>query len=86
MTDTFFNLLHSGAVNPQHITDKDRRALLDLVKKSLNTGGGGRSSMRLAQAGNRLDSSSINSCSVYSRSGVRAFGSRAFTPASAGVK
>jgi len=41
MTDTFFNLLHSGAVNPQHITDKDRRALLDLVKKSLNTGGGG---------------------------------------------
>jgi hypothetical protein len=41
VTDTFLNLLHSGAVNPHQMTDKDRRALLDLVKKSLNTGGGG---------------------------------------------
>jgi len=41
MTDAFFNLLHSGAVNAHQMTDKDRRALLDLVKKSLNTGGGG---------------------------------------------
>ena len=41
MTETFLNLLHSGAVNPHLLTDKDRRALLNLVKKSLNTGGGG---------------------------------------------
>ena len=85
MTDTFLNLLHSGAVDAEQFTDKDRRALLDLLKKSLNSGGGGRTSMRLTQPGNRLDSSSISSWVSYSRSGVRALGSRALTPASAGV-
>lgn len=40
MTDQFFKLLHSGAVNAENITDKDRRALLALIKKSLNGVGG----------------------------------------------
>jgi len=41
MTDQFFKLLHSGAVNAENITDKDRRALVALIKESLNSGGGG---------------------------------------------
>lgn len=40
MTDQFFKLLHSGTVNAENITDKDRRALLALIKKSLKRGGG----------------------------------------------
>jgi hypothetical protein len=88
MTDQFLKLLHSGTVNAENITDKDRRALLALIKKSLKQrgGGGGGNSMRLSHSGNRRDSSSSSSCIVYSRSGVRDFGKRAFTPASAGVK
>jgi hypothetical protein len=35
MTEAFLNLVHSGAVNAQHFTNKDRRALLQLVKESL---------------------------------------------------
>ena len=41
MTDQFFKLLHSGAVNADQITDKDRRALVALIKKSLKQLGGG---------------------------------------------
>jgi hypothetical protein len=41
MTDQFFKLLHSGAVNADQITDKDRRALVALIKKSLKQRGGG---------------------------------------------
>ena len=86
MTDQFFKLLHSGAVNADQITDKDRRALVALIKKSLKQRGGGGNSMRLTYSGNLRDSSSRSSCIVYSRSGVRDFGKRAFTPASANVK
>jgi hypothetical protein len=87
MTDQFFKLLHSGTVSAENITDKDRRALLALLKKSLKErGGGGGNSMRLSHSGNRRESSSSSSCIVYSRSGVRDFGKRAFTPASASVK
>ena len=35
MTEQFFKLLHSGAVNAEQITNKDRRALVALLKKSL---------------------------------------------------
>jgi hypothetical protein len=35
MTDQFQKLLHSGVLNPEHITDNDRRAMLTLIKKSL---------------------------------------------------
>ena len=86
MTEQFFKLLHSGAVNADQITDKDRRALVALIKKSLKQRGGGGNSMRLTYSGNRRDSSSSSSCIVYSRSGVRDFGKRALTPASANVK
>jgi hypothetical protein len=41
MTDQFFKLLHSGAVNCDQITDKDRRALVALIKNSLKQRGGG---------------------------------------------
>ena len=41
MTDRFLKLLHSGTVNAENITDKDRRALVALIKKSLKLGGGG---------------------------------------------
>jgi hypothetical protein len=41
VTDTFLKMLHSGAVDAHKLTDGDRRALLELLKKSLNTGGGG---------------------------------------------
>jgi hypothetical protein len=41
MTDQFLKLLHSGTVNAENITDKDRRALVALIKKSLKLGGGG---------------------------------------------
>jgi hypothetical protein len=85
MTDQFQKLLHSGTLNAKHITDNDRRAMLALIKKSLKHRGGGGNSM-LLYSGKRRDSSSSSSCMVYSRSGVRAFGSRALTPASAGVK
>jgi len=86
MTDLFQKLLHSGALNPEQLTNKDRRAMLALIKKSLKPGGGGGHSMRLSHSGIRRESSSSSSCMVYSRNGVRALGSRALTPASAGVK
>jgi len=87
MTDQFQKLLHSGALNPEQLTNKDRRAMLALIKESLEpAAGGGGNSMRLTYSGIRRDSSSSSSCMVYSRSGVRALGSRALTPASAGVK
>jgi hypothetical protein len=41
MTDQFQKLLHSGTLNPKHITDNDRRAMLALIKKSLKHRGGG---------------------------------------------
>jgi hypothetical protein len=41
MTDQFQKLLHSGVLNPEHITDNDRRAMLALIKKSLKHRGGG---------------------------------------------
>jgi hypothetical protein len=40
MTDQFQKLLHSGTLNPKHITDNDRRAMLALIKKSLKHRGG----------------------------------------------
>jgi len=41
MTDQFFKLLHSGAVDAEQLTDKDRRALVALIKESLKQRGGG---------------------------------------------
>jgi hypothetical protein len=41
MTDQFLKLLHSGTVNAENITDKDRRALVALIKNSLKQRGGG---------------------------------------------
>ena len=37
MTEAFLNLLHGGAVNAQHFNDRDRRALLQLLKESLTS-------------------------------------------------
>jgi len=41
MTDQFQKLLHSGALNPEQLTNKDRRAMLALIKESLKHRGGG---------------------------------------------
>jgi len=41
MTDLFQKLLHSGALNPEQLTNKDRRAMLALIKESLDPAAGG---------------------------------------------
>ena len=40
MTEDFLALLHSGAIHAHELTNADRRALLELLKNSLNGGGG----------------------------------------------
>jgi hypothetical protein len=41
VTEDFLALLHSGAIHAHELTNADRRALLELLKNSLNEGGGG---------------------------------------------
>jgi hypothetical protein len=50
VTEDFFTLLHSGAIHAHELTNADRRALLELLKDSLN-GGGGRAKFDAVSSG-----------------------------------